>query len=143
MKVLVDANVLIDYLAKREPFYENARRIISCCLFTVDGFIAPHSFVEIFYALHERNKFSVEECREAILKLCAVFDVSSENKSVIINAAKNLDFSDFEDSLQNECAAFSEVDCIVTRNKKDFSGSNLQVYTPEEFLKIMERIIFS
>ena len=142
MKVLVDANVLIDYLAKREPFYDNARKVISICLFTVDGFIAPHSFVEIFYALHERKHFSVEECRNAIIKLCAVFDVASENKNTIIQAAQNADFSDFEDSLQNECAVSSEVDCIVTRNEKDFKGSGIQIYSPEEFVKIMEKLIF-
>ncbi|MBR4630986.1 MAG: PIN domain-containing protein [Treponema sp.] len=143
MKVLVDANVLIDYLTKREPFYEDAKKIISCCLFMVDGFIAPHSFVEIFYAMHERGKFSVEECREAILKLCAVFEVASENKTVILQAVKNIDFSDFEDSLQNECAISSETDCIVTRNAKDFKGSKIQIYSPEEFLKMMEKFIFN
>jgi len=135
MQVLIDANVLIDFLTHREPFYENAKRVISCCLFTVNGCIAPHSFVEIFYVLHEREKRSIEECRESILKLCAVFDVASENKATIINAAKNLGFNDFEDALQNEAAITSSVDYIITRNKKDFVNSVIPVLLPEEFLQ--------
>lgn len=140
MKILVDANVLIDYLIKREPFYEDAKKVIECCLFSVDGFIAPHSFVEIFYSMFERENYSVEECREAILKLCAVFGVADENKNAITAAAENIGFADFEDSLQNECAISSDVDYIVTRNGKDFSNSKITVVTPSKFLEIIRNL---
>ena len=40
----------------------------------------------------------------------------------------------FEDGLQYQCALEESVDCIITRNKKDFFGSKIPVYTPDEFL---------
>ncbi|MDY4692210.1 MAG: hypothetical protein SO401_01355 [Blautia sp.] len=37
-----------------------------------------------------------------------------------------------------ETAIRSKVDCIITRNTKDYQKSSIPVYTPEEFLKSLE-----
>ena len=46
---------------------------------------------------------------------------------------------DYEDATQNATALKAEADCIVTRNKKDFSDSSLPVYTPAELLDILNQ----
>lgn len=43
--------------------------------------------------------------------------------------------SDFEDAIMIETGIRCKVDCIVTRNTKDYSKSQLSVYTPAEFLQ--------
>ena len=45
------------------------------------------------------------------------------------------DFPDFEDCLQDECAAQSHADYIITRNTDDFSNSNVPAITPSDFLE--------
>ncbi len=41
---------------------------------------------------------------------------------------------DFEDSIQIHCAmAVDNINCIVTRNIKDFRGSEVTVLAPDEF----------
>jgi hypothetical protein len=45
----------------------------------------------------------------------------------------------YEDATQNATALRAEGDCIVTRNKKDFSNSSLPVYTPAELLDILNQ----
>ena len=30
-KILIDTNVLLDYLLEREPFFEDAKKVISSC----------------------------------------------------------------------------------------------------------------
>lgn len=41
---------------------------------------------------------------------------------------------DFEDSIQILCAStIDNIDCIVTRNIKDFRDSEILVLTPDEF----------
>ncbi|MDD7014241.1 MAG: hypothetical protein PUI24_04570 [Spirochaetales bacterium] len=60
-----------------------------------------------------------------------------ENDDIVLAAARNTDFSDFEDSMQNESAMIAGVDYIITRNKKDFDKSTVSDITPEEFLKLV------
>ena len=48
------------------------------------------------------------------------------------------DWKDYEDATQNATALKAEADCIVTRNKKDFSESSLPVYTPAELLELLK-----
>lgn len=42
------------------------------------------------------------------------------------------DWKDYEDATQNQTAIIANTDCIVTRNKKDFTASTLPVYTIKE-----------
>ena len=51
----------------------------------------------------------------------------------ITSSLKNKNFKDFEDCLQMECAVSSNVDYIITRDKKDFVNSLIPCLTPEEF----------
>ena len=41
----------------------------------------------------------------------------------------------YEDAAQYRSAVAVSADCIITRNKKDFSFSKLPVLTPDEFLR--------
>ena len=137
MKVLVDTNVLLDYFLTRKPFFEAANKMFLSCLFTLQGYIASHTFVDLFYQMHERSGKSVEYCRNTFLKLCQIFEVCSIDKQRIIDASQNLEFNDFEDSLQNACASYSGVDYIITRNADDFESATVPVISPEDFARLM------
>ncbi|MBP5751312.1 MAG: PIN domain-containing protein [Treponema sp.] len=137
MKVLVDTNVFLDCLLKRQNLYEGSKQVIQYCLFSVQGFIAAHSFSDMFYVLHETEKRSLDYCRSTILKLCQTFEVCTIDKQRIMNAAQNLNFEDFEDALQNECAYYSGVDYIITRNASDFENASAPVISPEDFVTLM------
>lgn len=69
------------------------------------------------------------------------FDLKKELEEArtekIISAINNEQFLDFEDCLQEECAAAETVDYIVTRNLSDFKQSRVQVIEPEEFVKLL------
>ena len=138
MRVLLDTNVLLDCLLKRPMFYEDSKRVIHYCLFSVQGCISAHSFVDLFYQICERGKKSVEYCRNTFLKLCRTFEVCAVDKARVIAAAGNVAFDDFEDALQSECALNADVDYIITRNPKDFADSAVAVLSPAEFLRMME-----
>lgn len=137
MKVFLDTNILLDYLLKRQPFYEPVKKVFDMCLFKIDGCVTPHSLIDVFYMLSERTNAPAEYCRETILKLRSVLFVIPENDDRVFAAARNVDFTDFEDSMQNESAMFAGVDYIITRNKKDFENSTISVVTAEEFLSLV------
>ena len=138
MKILLDTNVLIDYITKREPFYENAREVIILCTDDkIEACVASHSITNIFYIL--RKNFSIDERRSIIKWLCEVTAVIGIDKEKIINAVENNSFNDFEDCLQDECAVYFGADYIITRNINDFSVGKVKAITPSEFIDIIKK----
>lgn len=134
-KILIDTNVLLDYLLEREPFFEDAKKVIlSCTDEKVKGCIAAHSISNMFFIL--RKDYNAKERREVLLNLCKIFDVEGIDKAKLISGLTNEDFSDFEDCLQMECAKSYEADCIVTRNVSDYVTSEVKAVMPKDYLAL-------
>lgn len=136
MKILVDTNVILDALLKREPYDNVAQTIITKCADgEVIGYLAAHSIPDLFYIL--RKNYSQKERRKFIRNLCDIFLVSDLNAEKIISAIENEEFTDFEDCLQEECAVEVMADYIVTRNPADYKASRIKVIEPDEFIKLL------
>ena len=137
MKILVDTNVLIDYLAGRKPYYEDADRVIRLCIeHKIKGYMAAHSVTDMYYIL--RKDYKESSVRRIMIKsLFDILDVSGINRDVLVNALDREDFEDFEDCVQDECAEMVAADYIVTRNVKDFEHSKIPAIAPDEFLKLL------
>lgn len=136
MKILLDTNIILDVLLKREPHNKAAQTIITKCADReIMGCLAAHSIPNIFYVL--RKEYSQEERRKFIRNLCEIFWISDLNAEKIISAIDNEQFLDFEDCLQEECAVAETVDYIVTRNLADYKQSRVKVIEPDEFVKLL------
>ena len=134
-KILIDTNVLLDYLLEREPFFEDAKGVIlSCVEGNVKGCIAAHSIPNMFFIL--RKDYDSNERREILLNLCEIFDVEGIDKAKLLSGLANEDFTDFEDCLQMECAKSYGADYIVTRNVADYSVSEVKAIQPKEYMKL-------
>ena len=134
MRILIDTNVLADVLLGRDPYYDIAYNILTLCANKkVYGYIAAHSIPNLFYIL--RKSMTKEERRAALKDICRIVKVEGIDSFKIISALDNEDFSDFEDCLQEECAAAVSADYIVTRNTKDFISSRIPAILPDEFLE--------
>ena len=135
MRVLIDTNIMLDYLSKREPFFQNAEQIfLLCSRKKLKGYIAAHSVMNTFYIL--KNDFSVEERRKMLIRLIGVTPVVGIDGHKIKDSLENLDFKDVEDCLQTECAIECNAEYIITRNVKDFEQSEIPPITPEDFLQV-------
>lgn len=134
-RILIDTNVLIDYLLEREPFFEDAKEVIlSCVDGKAKGCIAAHSIPNIFFIL--RKDYSAKERREVLSNLCSIFDVEGIDKAKLLAGLSNEDFSDFEDCLQMECAKSYGSDYIVTRNVADYVASEVKAIEPKDYMKL-------
>ncbi len=134
-KILVDTNILLDYLLEREPFFDDAKRVILSCIDgNVKGCIAAHSISNMFFIL--RKDYSVKERREVLSNLCSIFDVEGIDKTKLLAGLANKDFSDFEDCLQMECAKAYGAEYIVTRNISDYEASEVSAIMPKEYLEL-------
>lgn len=134
-RILIGTNVLLDYLLTREPFYEDAKKIVQICVEgRVKGCIAAHSISNMFFVL--RKDYNVGERREVLLNLCSIFDVEGIDKGKLLSGLRNEDFSDFEDCLQMECAKAYNAEYIITRNLADYKTSEIKAVLPEDYLNL-------
>ena len=132
-KILIDTNVLLDYLLEREPFFEYAKKVIlSCTEGNTKGCIAAHSISNMFFIL--RKDYNAKERREILSNICMIFDVEGIDKAKLLSGLANEKFSDFEDCLQMECAKSYGAEYIVTRNVSDYSVSDIKAILPNEYL---------
>lgn len=131
MKILIDTNVLLDFLQQRE-FFAEAEEILSLCgRNKVQGFVAAHSFPNMFFIL--RKYMDSAKRRDLLFYLTSLLGVVSIDYLKILSALSRAD----EDCLQDECAAEIKADFIVTRNTDDFKNSMVPAITPVAFLKTL------
>ena len=132
MVVLIDTNILLDYILKREPFYEDAKKVMEICSSDMaDGCIALHTVTTVWYLL---RKLPEETKRAALKAVCELLQVVSTSHDEVLNAIESADFKDFEDCIQSKCAKSVNAEYIITRNVSDFEFSEIPAITPEEFL---------
>ncbi len=132
MKILLDTNIVLDILLKREKFFLRSREIfILVEEKKVEGFLSASSFTTIYYLISKYlSKKEADESIEILLKL---FDVTCLDKNIIKNAVENNEV-DFEDSVIYSSAYYEGIDYIITRDKRGFKNSKVECLNPENFL---------
>jgi len=130
--VLIDLNILLDVLQKREQFYDASARLLAAVeVGKVRGLVAAHSITTLFYLI--RKDKSAAEARATITNLLQFIEIAPVGQSTI-EQALNLDYRDFEDAVQMISAVQCKVDYLITRNEKDFQPALLPVLQPVDFL---------
>ena len=130
--VLIDLNVVLDVLQKREPFFETSAGLLAAVeAGKVRGYIAAHSVTTLFYLIQKGN--SSAEARATITNLLQFLKIAPVDQTTI-EQALNLAYRDFEDAVQMISAVQSKVDCLITRNIKDYTTTLLPVMQPVDFL---------
>ena len=133
MRLMIDTNILLDVLVKREPFYEASREVLRLCEEKkVQGFLSASAATDIFYLVrrHLHSTESAYKCLGYVLDILKVLTVTNED---VINAYTKK-AHDFEDCLLAVCAVSNKCDYIITRNKKDFEEFDIETLSPEELL---------
>jgi predicted nucleic acid-binding protein len=135
--VFIDTDVIVDFLTDRKPFSLESAKIFSLIdQKKIKGCVSSLSFSNLYYVLrkfgtHKKVISSLQDLSE----LVGILKVDSD----IVKSALTSDFKDFEDSIQYFAAQEQKkVDCIITRNIKDYKDSSLPVMTPETFLVTFE-----
>jgi predicted nucleic acid-binding protein len=135
--IVIDTDVILDFFLDREPFSENAAKILSLCeKKEITGFVTPVIVSNVYYLLSQKGK--QEKVIEKLKILLSLLEILTIDKNSIL-VALNSNFKDFEDALQNYAAELNgKIDIIVTRNTKDYKKSELGIMNPEDFLKSID-----
>ncbi len=135
MKILFDTCVVVDILGKSK-FFTEAFTAYDIALFKkMDVCLSVSSTTDIVYLLHSRGLMTRAQARDAARALREQFDLIDNTGGDVARAAQS-EMPDYEDALIAYSALRSEVDFIITRNKKDFALSPIPALTPEEFIAI-------
>ena len=137
MRALIDTCVIVDVLQSRVPFVEDAQKIfLLAANQQFIGCITAKSTTDVYYLTH-RLTHDDKSSRTVLSTLFTLFEVV-DTAGMDCRRAIPSEVSDYEDAVMIETALRTEVDCIVTRNTRDYSRSPVTVYSPEEFIKKLE-----
>lgn len=137
-EVFILADIVLDLLCKREPFYSYAAEVFTMGDTGIIKLVTtPLVFANVFYIL--RKVLGIEKAKELLRKLRIMVGVVSLNDKVI-DLALNSSFNDFEDGIQYFAAREQGIKLLLTRNVKDYKAADLIIQTPEEYLKTVKVI---
>ena len=131
-KVFLDTNVVLDLILEREYKHEVAQIFAMCEQSLIVLYVSFLTIANLAYIV--RKSRTQRQLRTIIADLKLFVNVLPMTDEQLC-CALLVDGRDFEDILQYECAKAFGCDVIVSRNKKDFSFSELQVLTPSEYLE--------
>lgn len=139
MRVFVDTNVCLELLLKREKYEKVSYFFQLAIMNRHHTYMSSMSLRDIGYVVHKYTHDKDRSRKMQVLAYQMVTKITSISSDAAIESLYS-DIVDYEDSLQSYAAEEAMCDTIITYNKKDFVGSNLPIYTPEEMCVIWERL---
>lgn len=136
--IFIDTDVIIDFLIDREPHSREAAIIFTLIeQKKLKGYVSSLTFSNLYYILRKiESHIKVIAKLDSISRLLTILKVDQQ----IIKFAIASGFPDFEDSIQYNCALdYKKIDVLITRNIKDYKGSQIPVMTPAVYLKMVSR----
>ena len=132
MKLLLDINVILDVVLGREPWLNEASRLLSALEDReAEGYVAAHTITTIHYIVaREKGRQTAAQAVSDVLRVVRVVPITSAD----FQQALVLGISDFEGAVQAVAALQIGADYLITRNTKDFKASPVEVRTPGEAL---------
>jgi predicted nucleic acid-binding protein len=137
MNVLIDLNVLLDISLKRQPWVSAAQRLVDAHhQGKVLGCVTASAVPTLFYLM--RRAAGLAQAFAAVDMVLSSFYVL-EVDAKVLERARSLVGSDFEDLVHLAAALVHRADAIVTRDPKGFAASSLPVYSPDALLTELMR----
>jgi len=137
MRLLVDTNVYLDLILKRDKGYVSSLKFFLWCKKNKNqNYITSMSLRDIEYIAQKtfHDKTKSHKVLADIYTLCTkVIGISSD---AAINAIYE-DYKDFEDELLIQSAKENLMDAIITNNKKDYKDSSIPVFSPDEVISLL------
>lgn len=132
-RIFVDTNILVDLIAVRHPFSKFAIDLFKKAdNKDIHLYTSSHSIATTHYLL--KKYITEKELREILFHLIELITVIPIDNSILKKGLKSV-HKDFEDAIQiYSASSIEKIDCIVTRNVKDFRKSEILVLNPDEVL---------
>jgi predicted nucleic acid-binding protein len=134
VRVLIDINIVLDFLLQREPFFQDAELLFQAIdAGQVIGYVTATTLTNIFYISRKHTR-SVEQARQAVSETMTAMVICPIDRAVL-ESAFNSGLVDFEDAVQIFGAVAQKLDAILTRDNKGFLSSPIPVLSIQELLQ--------
>lgn len=134
MRALLDTCIVVDVLKHREPFWVDSRKVmLAIANHHAEGFLTAKSLTDLYYLTH-RHIHDDKETRRILSTLLVTLSLL-DTAGMDCRRALPSETGDFEDAVMIETARREKMDCIVTRNQRDYTHSPIPVLSPAEFLR--------
>ena len=135
MKLLIDTNVILDILLKREPFFEDSYQAIRTAINNNDEcYISVTAATDIFYILRKALQ-SAEQAKEYLGSLARLAEFTDVLAVDALDALSS-EVADYEDAVVEAVTDRIGADYILTRNIKDYLNAKIPAITPTELLNL-------
>ena len=136
MRAYIDTNILVDLVLARQEFLPDAQRVFALGYAgEVQLIVSALSFVNTMY-WGRKYKYPMDEVYTKLRRIADFVDVADLSGQNVVEMLSS-GWKDYEDATQYRSAVDELADCIVTRNKKDYKASTIEVVTPSEFFTRM------
>lgn len=134
MRVLVDTNIVLDFLLQREPFFQDAELLFQAIdVGEIVGYVTATTVTDIFY-ISRRHTRSVEQARQAVSEILTAMMICPVDR-VVLESAFNSGLADFEDAVQIFSAVNQGSKAIATRDAQGFLSSPIPILSIQELLQ--------
>jgi predicted nucleic acid-binding protein len=131
VRVLIDTNIVLDFLWQREPFFQDAELLFQAIDGgEVVGYVTATTLTDIFY-ISPRHTRSVEQARQAVSETLTAMAISPVDRDVL-ELAFDSGLADFEDAVQIFSAVAQDLEAIVTPDTQGFLSSPIPVLSIQE-----------
>ena len=136
MRVLLDTNIIVDVLQRREPWFLDGQKIFyAAANQQITGCITAKEAADIY--CFSRKQFTGQKnvdhkARQVMTKLFSLFELI-DTLGIDCQNAIAIENNDYEDAIMIESAIRTGLDCIITRNPDHFKTAAIPVYSPAEF----------
>ncbi|MCL2811944.1 MAG: PIN domain-containing protein [Clostridia bacterium] len=135
MTVLIDTNVILDYVLQREPFADAAYACLDRLITgKAKAWLTASTITDIYYVTRRTLK-DAEKAKSVISKLLNAFFIAGVDKADCLSAL-DIGIKDYEDALVSICAKKVKCEYIITRNVKDFVDSPVPAILPADYLRM-------
>ena len=132
MILLIDANVVLDVLQKREGLWKDSSLVWKLCeTEQAEGYVSALTFANLVYVM--RKELDPPQIQDVLKKLQLIFRFADFSAADMEKAAE-MKWDDYKDAIQAATAERIAADFIVTRNVRDFKQSKVIAFTPGELL---------
>ena len=133
-KLFIDSDIILDLLAERPLFYDDAAKIFSWAYKKkIELYTTAVVLANVFYILRKVN--GNDKSKEQIKDLRLLVNILPITEN-IVDMALNSKLNDFEDGLQYYTAKEQNLFGIITRNLKDYKIKDIVIQSSKEFVRI-------
>lgn len=135
MKVMIDLNVVLDVLQKREPHFAASAEVLGMAASgKLEALLPAHCLTTLHYIISKHA--DKDAANTAIDWILTNLHVCPEDEKAFLRA-RALPLDDFEDAVVATIAEATRCAHIITRNVTDFKASPISAMAPEEFLALL------